>query len=697
MNGKKKEIRYFSMFTGVGGFELGLGASNSQPPSKIEQDRKGRNRASNEQGTRLRSGSIPTLFTSVGCSEIDKYASQLLKQKFPSVKNWGDATKINPSKLPDFELLVGGYPCQSFSIAGKRKGFDDTRGTLFFQIERIAKEKQPRIILLENVKGLLSHDKGNTFKTITQHLNKMGYLVDYRILNSKYFGVPQNRERIFHIGYNIKWMIKEDLEDGQIKRNTQLDKMLKGWMLENLLKDLEELKKLPEIKLKEWVLNYLRYICGNQTRLEYSKTINNLQTNNFQKSLKEPPSQSQIKEENWDLISKEKKNSLKMVQDIYESMMEKETDFGFIELWQKSILEILGKNSQFTTLTLIKKIIEKKTFSCAEINLIIGLFILQQKDYWEKWLNQEISDLIKLKEFIQHEGRRNKTKLRERYLLRNIRTSMGFTESFDESRNFIIGNLREESRPEILPLRETSKEFNKRNTKKQIASSLQHPGHSGGNYKGMNMLQVLKNSEYDTDRLYGTDGIARTMRANAGGKGAKTGLYAISRGRSDDPWKESDIAPSLRQRDKDNVHAVLTPNRENKRQNGRRFKNEGEPSFTLTGQDIHGVLQINSSKESGGKQPYQQNRIYDRKGIVPALPAQLGGDRNHLINTMKIRRLTPTECERLQGFPDNFTKIKLSNGKWMSDTQRYKQMGNAITTNVVFAIAQKLIKSDCFN
>ena len=96
-------------------------------------------------------------------SEIDKYAIQVYEKHFPNHKNYGDITKIQSNSLPDFDLLVGGFPCQSFSIAGKRGGFEDTRGTLFFEIARIIGEKQPRLLLLENVKGLLSHDKGYTF------------------------------------------------------------------------------------------------------------------------------------------------------------------------------------------------------------------------------------------------------------------------------------------------------------------------------------------------------------------------------------------------------------------------------------------------------------------------------------------------------------------------------------------------------
>ena len=136
----------------------------------------------------------------VGFSEINKYAIQIYQKQFPKHKNYGDATNINTNELPDFDLLVGGFPCQAFSVAGKRKGFDDTRGTLFFEIARIVKAKRPKTLLLENVKGLLSHNKGETFRVILQTLDELGYHTEWMVLNSKFFGVPQNRERVFIIG-----------------------------------------------------------------------------------------------------------------------------------------------------------------------------------------------------------------------------------------------------------------------------------------------------------------------------------------------------------------------------------------------------------------------------------------------------------------------------------------------------------------
>ena len=197
-NENQKTIRYFSMFTGVGGFELGFErADDNSTCRKSEQDEDTKNK-SNIKG--VKSFRQHSSFTPVGFSEIDKYASELLKQKFPKVKNYGDAREINPDELPRFDLLCAGFPCQTFSIAGKRRGFEDTRGTMFFEITRILEAKRPKTLLLENVKGLLNHNKGETFKVILQTLDELGYEVQWMVLNSKFFGVPQNRERVFIIG-----------------------------------------------------------------------------------------------------------------------------------------------------------------------------------------------------------------------------------------------------------------------------------------------------------------------------------------------------------------------------------------------------------------------------------------------------------------------------------------------------------------
>ena len=136
----------------------------------------------------------------VGACEIDKYAQQVYRKQFPGVPIHNDASKVQAESLPQFDVLCGGFPCQAFSIAGQRKGFKDTRGSLFFEIARIAKEKRPSILFLENVKGLFSHDKGETFRTIISSLDEVGYDVEWQLHNSKYH-VPQNRERVYIIGH----------------------------------------------------------------------------------------------------------------------------------------------------------------------------------------------------------------------------------------------------------------------------------------------------------------------------------------------------------------------------------------------------------------------------------------------------------------------------------------------------------------
>jgi len=374
-------MKYLSLFSGYGGFELGIQQAYEQLRTSNEVEQRGCGQKKSELEATMPLPISESLLGQhpdcIGFSEIDKYATQVYKQHF-NHKEYGDITKIDATTLPNFDLLVGGFPCQSFSIAGKRRGFTDTRGTLFFEIARIIKEKQPHFLLLENVKGLLSHAKGDTFKTIIRTLNELGYAVEWQVLNAKNFGVPQNRERVFIIGH------------------------LGG--------------------------------------------------------------------------------------------------FGGRQVFPIGAIDKVGvgenENKVSSTLT-----------SC----------------YWKEL--------------------------------------------------------------------------------------------SGGR---QGLIEKTKNVSQGY-RVYDPSGISTTLAGQAGGIGAKTGLYEVK--------------------------AVLTPDRPNKRQNGRRIKENGEPSFTLTGQDKHGVM----------------------------------------INT-RIRRLTPTECERLMGLPDGWTE-------GVSDTQRYKLCGNGVVVNVVKEIMIRLIKN----
>ena len=167
----KTVIRFFDMFSGIGGFRAGL-------------ERVGG-------------------FECIGHCEIDPYANKSYNAIFDTKGEvfFNDATQINPEFLPEFDLLCAGFPCQSFSVAGKRGGFEDSRGTLFFEIARVLKAKQPSYFLLENVPGLLNHNKGKTFQTILCTLDELGYGLEWQVLNSADFFVPQTRKRMYAFGY----------------------------------------------------------------------------------------------------------------------------------------------------------------------------------------------------------------------------------------------------------------------------------------------------------------------------------------------------------------------------------------------------------------------------------------------------------------------------------------------------------------
>lgn len=163
-------MKFIDLFAGIGGFRLGMEMVGHE---------------------------------CVGFCEIDKFAEKSYRAMHDTEGEWfaDDIRTVDPRDIPEFDCITGGFPCQSFSVAGKRGGFQDTRGTLFFEIARIIRERQPKLVFLENVKGLLNHDGGRTFGTILNTFWELGYDVEWQLLNSKDFGVPQNRERVFIVGY----------------------------------------------------------------------------------------------------------------------------------------------------------------------------------------------------------------------------------------------------------------------------------------------------------------------------------------------------------------------------------------------------------------------------------------------------------------------------------------------------------------
>jgi DNA (cytosine-5)-methyltransferase 1 len=187
-------MEFIELFAGIGGFRYGLESCNNRHKATGEGKDLHRQKPNPAKDTTQRT------FTCVYSNEWNKYAASIYRRHYGEIDT-RDITTVPSGDLPAFDLLTAGFPCQAFSVAGKRGGFDDTRGTLFFEVARILRDKRPRYFLLENVKGLLSHDSGKTFHTILGVLTDLGYRVEWMVLNSVHFGVPQNRERVFIVGY----------------------------------------------------------------------------------------------------------------------------------------------------------------------------------------------------------------------------------------------------------------------------------------------------------------------------------------------------------------------------------------------------------------------------------------------------------------------------------------------------------------
>ena len=245
-------LRFIDLFAGIGGIRCGL-----------------------EQAAREKGLKPVCVFT----SEIKPYAVRVLKDNHPAETIAGDITKVDTKNIPDFDVLCAGFPCQAFSSAGKRMGFADTRGTLFFEVERILRYKRPKGFILENVEGLVNHDGGNTLQVIVDRLESLGYKFDYRVLNSKYFGVPQERKRIYIVGslderpdlnnFPIKESKLSDiLESGQTPLDTPfIRRLLDHFTIEQLYGKSIKDKRGGDTNIHSWDLEIKGSVSETQKKL----------------------------------------------------------------------------------------------------------------------------------------------------------------------------------------------------------------------------------------------------------------------------------------------------------------------------------------------------------------------------------------------------------------------------------------------
>ena len=259
LNDKRKHFSYASAFAGIGGMTMGLEPLGGKGVIAWEYDPVEKRR---------------------------QYAQDAHKLLHPHVPVHGDICEANTDELPDFDVFCFTPPCQAFSVAGKRGGFADTRGTLTFEALRIANAKKPKVLFMENVKGLVNHDKGNTMSTIIHAINEIGYTVDFTILNSKYFDVAQNRERVYLIAVRDDLITPEPWND--TKGTTMLPKAKRRYQEEGARTFNFDWPEQTEVRTR--LRDFLEPIVDEKYYIDEAKTsrlVAQMEANDYRKSIVE--------------------------------------------------------------------------------------------------------------------------------------------------------------------------------------------------------------------------------------------------------------------------------------------------------------------------------------------------------------------------------------------------------------------------
>lgn len=586
MNNGRSSFTYASLFSGIGGFEQAL--------NKL--------------------GGI-----CVFASENDKFAARAYEVLY-GFEPAGDITKIDAKDIPDHDLLTAGFPCQAFSVAGKRKGFEDTRGTLFFEIARIAKEKRPKALLLENVKGLVNHDKGRTLDIMISVLNEIGYVIDFEVLNSKYFGVPQNRERIFIVAIREDLIEAEPFNEDSLKGNTIVRKRKR--------------------QINEWAKTF-NFNWPEQTEVT-TRLRDILETDVDEKYYLDEEKTAKLVAQ----LDKGLPAHFPTPNDINNTLR----TGGKGSLTAKHNYEYIAEPQMIGHVDIKGHDAIKRVYSTEGISPTLTTMggghrepkIAEEQEWWGEYESEQ--DEWKTERRIRREEVRQIAEAQEIANGDNISYCIDANYSKGISPKSVGKGRRthviEEVRP-VLTLNRLEKRQNGRRFKEDGEEMFTL---TAQDCQGLPIREATKKGytiaeEGDSVNIQFPN--SKTRRGRVGKQIANTlEASSINQGVVEVVEKEE-------------VRPVLTPDRIKKRQNGRRFKENDEEMFTLTSQDRHGVV-------------IRKKRKY------------------------RIRKLTPRECWRLQGFPDEAHDAVMSAG--ISDSQRYKQAGNAVTVNVVEAIGERLIR-----
>lgn len=586
-------MKFVDLFAGIGGFRTGLEMAGHE---------------------------------CVGFAEWDEFARKSYEAIHDTEGEWTarDITEVQAQDVPDHDILCAGMPCQAFSVAGNRRGFEDTRGTLFFDVARIALEKQPKIIWIENVKGLLSHDKGKTLDIIAKTLCEIGYVIDFEILNSKFFNVPQNRERIFIFAYREDtveqqpWIITDKGVKGKAKHRISAMEGIKTFNFD-WPKNNEVTKRLRDILEPE--VDEKFYLSEEKTSALVAKLTR--ETEDGFHAYRDD----------------EKKSSIQGTHVTYEDGKTHALVSAHVPMTQQTLFDV----SQY----------RKGEGDIRQYTEIAPT--LAARDYKEpRLVGVGHHPYSKQKEFNGYHDEPTPCLLATDY--KAPKTIMTVEPQMIGHVNVNGHDLlkRVYSTDGISPTLTT---MGGGNTEPKIAII----GHSGsGGQKGSiydtdGIMSCLTATDYKQPKqIFDVPPALKPLgNINPSGRGMGGEVYDPNNGLS--PTVVVGKGEGIKIFDE--VRPVLTPDRMNKSQNGRVIKENDEESYTLTAQDVHGVLlveDIDRTIENCDSAIRQYEKFYDKNGYLPEL--------FNPYNNAEIDDVAPTvtaQCTRINASSTVLKLLKL--------------------------------------
>jgi DNA-cytosine methyltransferase len=594
----------------------------------------------------------------VAFSEIEKFPSDVLAHHYPNVPNLGDMNNYKDWTLNEpIDILVGGTPCQSFSVAGLRKGLEDPRGNLMLTFGAIADKFKPAWIVWENVPGVLSSNKGQDFTCFLDMLEELGYICDIELLDAQFFGVPQRRKRIFVCGQHRDDLLKTMTSSSQLTILQCLQEILHGILIETSNQSEKELQKLGLQNLSnDGVLRRMKLfgLIGDQNNWH-----------KFQACLTDTYLKYQHELKNLDVVRGEQEKEHTQ-EDLFQDL-KTENPFMYTEESLKIVLdEVYEVMKSFITLTETNSITTLQIYTCSKVVLLIGQLIPHLNRLCPSYWNAKSSSLITLQGYINY-AKQPSNKLSQ---------SMDGIQSWDdfiaeaESANTIIRSIGDESiAAEILFERES---FSRDNPpcRKTWEAPTNFTSTSFGGYS------------------QGTG----TLRASGGdlGGGSET-LVSTSRMVAFGEYSEDGTASTMKARDYKDATDLITVYETHPADS--RVKEMGDTCQTVTSRwgtgggnvpiavkNIAHVFKVRGGCEGGGKGYLGQD---EQTYTISTMQDQ------QVFADMRVRRLTPIESERLQGFPDGYSDI-MPKGKPTSDSSRYKALGNSMAVPVMKWIGSRI-------